>query len=72
MMQLFGISELKHREEMELASDRGAEHSPYGATTPQEAPTEPRPNVKKWQGACSGDRCADGLCGVQNGGRKRQ
>ena len=73
-----GFLELKaQREEMELASERKTEHSPYGAGMGEAwlpckkhqaaGPSGASGSVKKWQGACSGDRCADGLCGDQNG-----
>ena len=73
-----GFLELKaQREEMELASEEETEHSPYGAGMGEAwlpckkhqaaGPSGASGSVKKWQGACSGDRCADGLCGDQNG-----
>ena len=68
-----GFLELKaQREVMEET-----EHSPYGAGMGEAwlpckkhqaaGPSGASGSVKKWQGACSGDRCADGLCGDQNG-----
>ena len=74
-----GFLELKaQREEMELASERKrqsilrmelewAKRGCRARSTKQRARLERLEALKKWQGACSGDRCADGLCGDQNG-----
>ena len=74
-----GFLELKaQREEMELASERKRQSILRMETGMGEAwlpckkhqaagPSGASGSVKKWQGACSGDGCADGLCGDQNG-----
>ena len=74
-----GFLELKaQREEMELASERKrqsilrmelewAKRGCRARSTKQRARLERLEALKNGKAACSGDRCADGLCGDQNG-----